>query len=115
MNRRNLIVALILTAMSAGPAWAGSLPTAVDAAGIARHKAAVAKAADPDCQVKWADVKAELDAVDLSTSTNSVWTGAQRVYMANLKDNIQRLLKADGKLVKRLMAEEQHDKEAGVR
>ena len=115
MNRMNLIVVLVLTVASVGLAWAGSLPTTVDAAGIARHKAAVAKAADPDCQVKWADVKTELDAVDLSTCTNSVWTGAQRVYMANLKDNIQRLLKADAKLAKRLMAEEQHDKEAGVR
>jgi len=64
----------------------------------ARHEVAVADSKGTDSKVKWKDIKDNLDAVDTAmeaiswgTSTNNVWSGNEKIYQVNLKDNVQSL------------------------
>ena len=112
---RNLICGIILAASvaAAGPL---SSPVTVE---HKQRKADIAKAADPNASVTWAQVKADLDAVetaldavDLSTVDPAAFTGAQKTCLQNLKKAVgdlktaaKNLMQADRKMVKKLKAE----------
>lgn len=89
-----------------------------------KAKAAIAK--DADASVTWAGIKADteavgaaLDAINLGSITNTVFTGTQRTAITNIKDTLQALkvanknqMQAMNKLVKKLKETERIEKEA---
>jgi hypothetical protein len=110
---------------------------------IAQRHADVAKVADPDAGVTYAQIKADmadvgtaldavvvaLDAIDMSTIDPAVFTGTQKTCIQNLKGNLNSLkvatkslnvaaknnMQATNKLVEKLKESERIEKEAGAK
>jgi hypothetical protein len=91
-----------------------------------KRKADVAISKDVDASVTYADIKndlnqvgAAIDAIDLGSVTNTVFTGDQRTAVKNLKDCLsslkvasKNLMQANAKLIKKMKETERIQKEA---
>lgn len=97
--------------------------------GKAKAVAEMQKSADADAGVTYAQIKDDLqavgdaiDAINLSSITNTVFTGDQRTAVKNIKDTMgelktatKNLMQASNKLVKKMKQAEAIDKANGVK
>ena len=102
---RNIYVVLTVLLCAGNLYGEGNLTSRLSKDKAVKRTIAVVVASDTDASVKWADIKdnldivgaasdvvqAELDAIDMTSLTNGVWTGTQKVYCSNMKDIIQSL------------------------